>query len=166
MSDCKKNCKGCPSLKLVEEPKNLEEVPERSFWNSCPRNLEQLPQEPCHMGKPERNSKGRIVKEPECPWWIDSVEHNYCFWAYVRANSTPDGKMDPMMQNEIAKMLGCSSTKIHFILKEAIAKIKNGPYAYILEDFDPGMDLKEGDPEHSLGSLESAVSDTSDPDDE
>lgn len=159
MSDCKKKCKGCPALKLVEKTPDLKDTQDHSFWNSCPRNLEQLPTEPCPMGKPEKNKKGRVTKEPECPWWIDSPEHNYCFWSYVRANSSPDGQMEPMMQNEIAKMLGCSSTKIHFILKEAIEKIKKGPYAHILEDFADGLDSKGEAPEPYLDAIESSTPD-------
>ena len=155
MSNCKTkcaSCKGCPSLKAVE-PLPPEPV-SRNFWNSCPRNLEALPTEECHLGKPEKNKKGKIVKEPDCEWWIDSAEHNYCFWNYVQANSAPDGRMDPMMQNDIAKMLGCSSTKIHFILKEALEKIRNGPYAYILEEFAQEIGNKADDHSFILDGIE------------
>jgi hypothetical protein len=78
---------------------------------------------------------GRITKEPENEWWIDSPEHGYCFWKFIQDKSTPDGKMEPMQQNEIAKYFGCSATKIHFILKQAIAKIKAQGLDEVLKDF-------------------------------
>lgn len=32
--------------------------------------------------------------------------------------------MDSLLQNEIAELLSCSSTKIHFVVKEGIQKLK------------------------------------------
>lgn len=79
--------------------------------------------------------QGRITKEPENPWWIDSPEHGYCFWRWLQDKSTPDGKMEPMQQGEIAKLFGCSATKIHFIIKEAIQKIKAKGLDEVLVDY-------------------------------
>ena len=99
------------------------------------------------MGRPEKNEKGKLVKEPECPWWIDSEKDNYCFWRYLQNNSLPDGKMDSQLQNEIADKFACSSTKIHFILKEAVEKLKDSEYLDVLSD------LAEEDPK-SYGTPE------------
>lgn len=87
---------------------------------------------------------GRISKEPENPWWVDSPESGFCFWRWIQSRSTEDGKMEPMQQHEIARHLGCSATKVHFIIKEAIKKIKAEGYDEILIEY-MGGDV-EGEP--------------------
>jgi hypothetical protein len=116
-----------PPVETLPTPNN--------FWNSCIRELDQFPTTPCHLGKPEKNESGRVLKEPECPWWIDSEKHQYCYWRWVQSQSTIDGKMDPLPQNEIAKLFGCSSTKIHFVVKESVQKLQANGYAKILTEF-------------------------------
>lgn len=97
----------------------------KCFFSECPRQLEYYPTEPCHMGKPKYGPKGNVPVDPECEWWINSEEDNYCWWTYLKRNTHPDGSMTPMMQSEIAKLFGCSCTKIHFILKQALHKLKD-----------------------------------------
>lgn len=87
------------------------------------------------MGKPEFTSKGNILKEPDCEWWINSPQDNYCFWSYIKRESFEDGTMRPLKQSEIAKFFGCSSTKIYFILKGAIEKLKTGGDVELLTQF-------------------------------
>lgn len=95
-----------------------------NFWNSCPLQLEYLPTKVCHCGKPGFDKSGKIVKESKCEWWINSESHNYCFWRYINDKSDPDGFMNEMLQSDLAKLFGCSSTKIHFILKETMVELK------------------------------------------
>lgn len=114
----------------------LEELPEaNNFWNTCVLALDELPTSPCHMGKPEKSAEGRVIKEPGCPWWIDSEQHQYCFWRWVQTQSICEGKMDPLPQNEIAKLFGCSSTKIHFVVKESIQKLQENGFSNVLTEF-------------------------------
>jgi hypothetical protein len=42
----------------------------------------------------------------------------------VRDKSAPDGQMDAEMQSGISNLMGCTSTKVHVIMKEAADKIK------------------------------------------
>lgn len=114
---------------------NIRGVKSRNYWNTCGRDLDEIPGKPCANSIPQKDEKGRITREPENEWWIDSPEDNYCFWQWVQRNSTPDGKMEPMQQNEIAKLFGCSPTKIHFIIKEALNKLKAKNLHLILKDY-------------------------------
>lgn len=138
-----------PDLKLIEtpEPKNrkLKRTQVRNFWNTCPKKLDYLPNEECDLGKASAEMKSDA--EPPCEWWVNSKEHHYCFWRYIQDVSLPDGRMDPLLQNEIAQLLGCSSTKIHFILKEGLEKLKKSEYLEILADYHGG-----GDPDSGTGT--------------
>lgn len=136
-----KKTKRKPNLILVKpnklpepkKPKSLKETKVRNFWNTCPRKLDSLPDEPCGLGYESSKMRGNMT--PSCPWWVNSKEHNYCFWRWLKDKSTPDGKMDPLLQNEIAKLFGCSSTKVHFILKEALESLKKSEYLEILAEY-------------------------------
>ena len=59
----------------------------------------------------------------ECPWWINSPEHQNCLWIYVLEKSGPDGSMPELAQAEMANLLGCSNTKVHFMLKQAMEEL-------------------------------------------
>lgn len=94
-----------------------------NFWNSCPLRLEYLPETECDLGKPIlKNNK--VPEDPRCEWWINSKKHNYCFWKYINENSDYNGNMKELLQADLAKLFGCSSTKIHFVLKEAMFALK------------------------------------------
>ena len=123
---------------MSEKKKNPEQ---RNFWNTCPRKLEYLPDCACPQGKESRNLKNE--EKHTCPWGINSKKHNYCFWKFLYDNSNSDGSIDPMMQNEIAKLFGCSSTKIHFILKEAMEKLKGNKDFEEFKDFQIESKLNE-----------------------
>lgn len=128
-----------------EALKKLSKVQARNYWNTSGINREFMrsDKDPDPECTPQKDARGRIAKEPINPWWIDSPESGYCFWKWLRERSTPDGKMEPMQQHEIARHLGCSATKIHFIIKEAIRKIKIEGYDEILSEHlgsDPGRE--------------------------
>jgi hypothetical protein len=107
----------------------------RNYWVTCGKEKEKIEKGPCSNSVPERSATGRIIKEPDNEWWINSERDGYCFWRWIQRNSLPDGRMDAMQQNEIAKLFGCSATKIHFIIKEAIEKLKNNGNIDLLKDF-------------------------------
>ncbi len=120
----------------VEEKKSvvpIRLIRSRNFWNSCPLKLDLMPDSPCALGRESSQLKSNTP--PSCEWWINSEEHNFCFWRWVQDISLPDGRMDPLLQNEIAKLMNCSSTKIHFILKEAFENLKNSDYIDVLKDY-------------------------------
>lgn len=95
-----------------------------NFWNTCPLELENLPQVTCNLGKPKIAKDGKVSVDPQCEWWINSPKHHYCFWKYIQEKSNPDGSMNELLQSDLAKLFGCSSTKIHFLLKEAMQQLK------------------------------------------
>lgn len=108
-----------------DQKNKAPQAPKRAnnFWNTCPLQLDYLPTSPCELG--EKSCKAKSEEAAPCPWSINSKEHNYCFWRYVRDNSLPNGQMRPLLQNEISQLLGCSPTKVHFTEKEAKQKLKD-----------------------------------------
>lgn len=108
-------------LKLIKS-KMLKTV-NNTFWNTCPRKLEYMPKETCSMGIPEKSKDNRVVKNPECSWWINSEANNYCFWSFIKDQSNPDGSMKELVQSEISKLFGWSSAKTHLMLKDAMEEL-------------------------------------------
>lgn len=105
-------------LKLVKNIDPLKET--NNFWRVCPRLLQYLPESACGKGKPQTNaSNGKIQEEPECPWWINSEKHHFCFWRYLKDMSDVDGVMQELTQAEVAQLFGWSNTKTHFMIKQA-----------------------------------------------
>lgn len=82
-----------------------------------------MPSEPCDLGTPVKSKDSKILKCPECPWWVNSIDHNYCFWAYIKDKSEPDGSMKELVQSDLSKLFGWSSIKTHENLKEALAEL-------------------------------------------
>lgn len=59
----------------------------------------------------------KCQENPE-EWWINSPEHFYCFFTYMRYNSRPH------TLSEIAKLLGMSIAAVTSIEKKALIKAK------------------------------------------
>lgn len=137
---------------------NIRGVKPRNYWNTCGKDRDSIPAEPCKDSIPQKDERGRITREPDNEWWIDSKEDNYCFWQWLARNSSPDGRMEPLQQNEIAKLFGCSPTKIHFIIKEAINKLKAKGLHLVLKDYIVS------DPTDGAGDLPIDVNSTDDSD--
>lgn len=101
----------------LESEVNEKKYPKgRNFWNTCPRNLDFLPEEPCDMGKCQ-----------ECPWFIESKEYNYCFWKYVNAESNKLGDLPKISRANMATLLGITVPKIQQILKNGIKSLEDDP---------------------------------------
>lgn len=140
----------------------LKSVEPRNYWNTSGLGKDSFPLKPDPKSTPNKvikkdkqgNVKVRIPVEPENEWWIDSKEDQYDFWVWLDRNSTHDGKMEPMQQSEIGKMFGCSATKIHFIIKQAIEKLKASDNHLVLAEY-----LKE-DPEDEAISVNASDYDT------
>jgi hypothetical protein len=161
-----KRTKDNDSLRLVttkpeaDQPKKPAPLPPaNNFWNTCPRKLDYLPNSPCEQGKRACETKGA----EGCPWSINSGEHNYCFWKWVRANSLPNGQMRPLLQNEIAQLDNCSPTKIHFTEKDAKAKLKESGHLDTLVNLLSGNESGSDDSE--VNSLVDQIEETLPPDD-
>lgn len=90
------------------------------------------------------NNKVKSQDNSECPWFINSPEHNNCFWTYVKAKSGPDGSMPELVHSEIAELMGWSYPKTHFALKEAMVELvdslKKNNAQELLSD-DSGLNL-------------------------
>lgn len=113
--------------------KTLRTVVPRNFWNTCPRKLELMPESSCVRGKKAiKNQCGELP----CQWGVNSREHHYCFWKYVQEKSAPNGEMDQLMQDEVAKLLDWSSTKVHFMVRSAIKRIKCSKYVRVLAEIN------------------------------
>ena len=101
------------------------------FCETCPRRLNNLPNSQCPLalerisalqtldedGKKKRESESL----PGCPWYITSIEHNYCFWNLV---TSPDGKIDPFTDKEIGNILMLSPAQVDKAMVSAIAKLR------------------------------------------
>lgn len=134
-----------PKLKLLKRPQDLKEV--NNFWRCCPISKEYLPETTCPEGSPVI-SKGRVQEEPKCAWWINSAEHNYCFWRYLKDKSDSDGVMKELVQTELAALFGWSNTKMHFMLKQAITELTEALATYGAQDLLQDLDLESE--EHSV----------------
>lgn len=122
------------TLKLVKKSLNLSDLKYRNYWNTAGLNKEYFPSEPRQESIPTFNKQGRVIHEPKDPWWINSEDHHFCFWTYIRDKSQSDGTMEPLLQSEIASLFGCSSTKVHFMLKEAMEKLMSDDNMKILQN--------------------------------
>lgn len=128
-----------PDLRVVNSPKQLKKLDGSSnFWKGCPRKLDYLPETSCSLGKPNLESKAG-KSEGKCAWWINSEKHNYCFWKYVNEKSTPEGVLPELTHADLAKLFGWSSTKIHFVLKEAVEELTEALEAHGAEDLLDGL---------------------------
>lgn len=126
-----------PNLRLITKPKDLKSV--SNFWRCCPLMKEYLPESPCSEGKPV-SSNGKVQDEPGCPWWINSADHNFCFWRFVKDKSDEDGVMKELVQSELAALFGWSNTKTHFMLKQAMTELTDALKLYgaaeLLQEID------------------------------
>lgn len=139
--------------KLVLIQTEVEPKP-RNYWNTSGLKKEFFPSEPRPESIPTLNKHGRVIQEPQDEWWINSKEHNYCFWSYIRDKSQPDGTMEPLLQSEMSKLFGCSSTKVHFMLKEAMDKLLTAENIEVLQILH---ELSEEEPFEDV-SLYSSIS--------
>lgn len=137
-----------PDLRIINSP---EEFEARNYWNTVGIGKEFFPTEPRLDSIPIINKQGRVVQEPKDEWWINSKEHHYCFWSWIRANSEPDGTFEPQLQSDIARLFGCSSTKVHFMIKEAMDKLMTEENLKVLQDM---LALTEDEPEDIVPGME------------
>jgi hypothetical protein len=120
------------TLNLI--PKTTQFPEPRNYWNTVGKDKEFFPETPRVESIPTLNKQGRVLDEPKDEWWINSLENQYCFWSYIKSKSHVDGTMEPLLQSEIADLFGCSSTKVHFMLKEAMDKLMSEDNMKILQD--------------------------------
>lgn len=134
-----------PKLSLLKRPQDLTGV--NNFWRCCPLRKEYLPETTCPEGTPII-SKGKIQEEPCCSWWINSPDHHFCFWRYVKAKSDADGMMHELVQSELAALFGWSNTKTHFMLKQAMVELTEALRVY--GAIDLLQDLEAQSEDHSV----------------
>lgn len=103
-----------------------------NFCKQCPRGLARPPTEICPMGREHAMSAQEGVG---CPWGIASATHGYCFWTYIAANSDPDGRMDPVPDQEICAILGISRSALDKTSASAIAKLRAAKNSDDLKEF-------------------------------
>ena len=127
-------------LKLVKKVKDLQP---RNYWNTVGKDKEFFPSEPRPESKPTYDKLGRVLNEPLDEWWINSEKHHFCFWTLVKKRSQVDGTMEPLLQSEMTKLFGCSSTKVHFMIKEALDNLMSEENMKILQNL---AELAEDDP--------------------
>ena len=92
------------------------------FKNICPRKLDSPPSEPCQLALESINflqTNNNSDSCSGCPWYINSAEHNYCFWKYAKTldESVPD--------KEICQLLGITADILEKSSNSAISKLKN-----------------------------------------
>jgi hypothetical protein len=97
----------------------------RNFKSECPRALICLPKYPCELGKPKFNNKGNLMnKEKLCPWYINSPEHNYCYWKYMNDTSDDKGQTPSLCYREIGNLLGVSSSTVGITVRKCLDFLK------------------------------------------
>lgn len=139
------------TLKLIEI---LPQAEPRNYWNTVGKDQEFFPTKPRPESIPTLNKNGKVTTEPVDEWWINSPEHHFCFWEYVRKNSQHDGNMEPLLQSEIAELFGYSSTKMHFMIKEAMDRLTTPENMKVLQDL---FELLLEDPTEDLTPYEAAA---------
>lgn len=106
------------------------------FWNTCPLNLDSYPKSPCPLGKKSAgdssSSKGSHLG---CQWFVNSEEDHYCFWSWIRRNSSADGSLPFISQQEMAILLNCSISKLNQEFKEAMLELKKSKHFKDLEEY-------------------------------
>lgn len=132
-------------LTLLKRPQDLKAA--NNFWRCCPLSKEYLPETTCPEGSPTIQ-KGKVQAEPRCAWWVNSSDHNYCFWRYVKDKSDSDGMMKELVQSELAALFGWSNTKTHFMLKQAMVELADALKTYGAIDLLQDLDSNEED--HSV----------------
>lgn len=137
-------------LTLLKRPQDLGAV--NNFWRCCPLSNEYLPETTCPEGSPNI-VKGKIVEEPRCAWWLNSANHNFCFWRYIKDKSDSDGMMRELVQSELAALFGWSNTKTHFMLKQAMTELIEAMRVYGAKDLLQDLEDNDSDVEISLGNL-------------
>jgi hypothetical protein len=112
-----------PKLRIIKNPDAKSELAWRMSHLACAKN---------------KVSCGQ--NETECIWWINSADHNFCFWRYLKDKSDSEGMMKELVQSELAALFGWSNTKTHFMLKQAIIELtealKIHGAAELLKDLD------------------------------
>lgn len=68
-------------------------------------------------------------------FWINSPEHNNCFWEYIYKNSNKYGVLKELTTQEMAQLLGWTTSKTLSELKVALESLKH--------KVGPGLELKE-----------------------
>lgn len=137
-------------LRLIKQAKESDKS---NYWKCCPLANDFLPEKECPLGKPETNPKnGKVQEEPKCTWWINSVEHNYCFWRYVKDKSDENGVMKELVQSELAELFGFSNTKTHFVLKQAIEELTQALKDNGAEELLDSIDIENIDQVFTLSS--------------
>jgi hypothetical protein len=67
-----------------------------------------------------RNKSANLDVEVGCPWYINSAEHNFCFWKF--ANDL-DGSVTS--DREICQLLGISQPQLNEIFNSAIDRLRH-----------------------------------------
>lgn len=132
-------------LTLLKRPQELPVV--NNYWRCCPLANDYLPETTCPEGAPKL-VKGKVQEEPPCAWWLNSPNHNFCFWRYLKDKSDPNGVMKELSQSELASLFGWSDTKTHFMLKQAIVDLTEAMKLHGAADLL--QDLEEGDPDSEV----------------
>jgi len=68
--------------------------------------------------------------EAECPWYINSEEHNYCFWELNK-----ELQNSPMTNKEIANLLVMTQEELEETLASALAKLFASRKEESIKDF-------------------------------
>lgn len=145
-----------PKLTLIKKLPALKAA--NNFWKCCPLSKEYLPETVCPEGSP-KISKDKVIEEPRCAWWLNSADHNYCFWRYVKDKSDTDGMMKELVQSELAFLFGWSNTKTHFMLKQAITELTEALKVYNAIDLLQDIDAEDEDHSLNIDSLIETASD-------
>lgn len=112
MDHCKKSDSTCTCL---ERCKSREE--QRVKEEDLPKIIQVMKKLP--NSSPLYKALLRTVAHKKGDWFIESIEHNFCFWAYLKDN--PDRKHT---LQEVGNLIGMSISAVANIERKALAKLK------------------------------------------
>jgi hypothetical protein len=115
----------------MSEPKNQRqkdavrgELNPTNSCQDCPKKPNINDESLCNKGLEKINtSDNKESDNLECDWWVNSPDHNNCFWTFIKDKSSPEGVMQELVQSDLANLFGWSTTKTHFVLKQAIEEL-------------------------------------------
>jgi hypothetical protein len=99
----------------------------RNFNNICIRGLKIPPPTPCALGRQRAESELHNKNKEShsgCPWFVNSEEHNYCFWSLAQEM---DGQQLP--DKEIAKLNCLETSEVERVVQTALKKLQNNVHA-------------------------------------
>ena len=109
---------------------------ENRFQQVCPRQLQNLPQAPCHLALERiaaiQSQKDKKTKDIDagtgCSWYCTSADANYCFFSLIKSDAGPYNDED------VGILLSMSSAQVNKTYESAIGKLRSEKNSQDMQD--------------------------------